>query len=288
MALMDGIVNGTALGCVYALIALGFVLIYKATKIINFSQGEIMMICTYACYTFVTYMHLNFLVSFILTFFFGFLVGSFLERIFIRPLIGYPILPVVIATIGISMVLQAIAGMIWGFEPQELNPFSITPHKFLMISISPVHLWTIIITLGLVLAFSLFFRYTYIGISLRAIAEDLLGAMASGIAVRKMFNFTWGLASAISAIAGILVAPIIFLHPHMGSVGLRALPAAVLGGFGSIPGAIVGGLILGLSETIAGLYLPKEVKDVFPWLVLFLVLIIKPEGLFYRYEQKKV
>ncbi|HDH44183.1 MAG TPA: branched-chain amino acid ABC transporter permease [Thermococcus sp.] len=288
MLIIDGVINGVALGSVYALVALGFVLIYKATKVINFAQGEIMMVCCYICYSFLVYFHLSFIPSFMLAIFFGFLLGSILERFFIRPLIGYPILPIVLATIGISMVLQAVAGLIWGFEPQKMDPFPATPYDLGKIVISPVHLWTITITVALIILFFFFFRYTLLGINLRAIAEDILGAMASGIPVRKMFNFTWGMASAISAIAGVLVAPIVFLHPHMGAVGLRALPAAVLGSFGSIPGAIVGGLVLGLSETLAGLYFPKEIKDIFPWLVLFLVLIVKPEGIFYRYEQKKV
>ena len=288
MMIIDGIVNGIALGCIYALVAFGFVLVYKATKIINFAQGEIMMICAYVCYAGTKTFHLNFAASFVLAVVFGLVLGSFLERLFIRPLIGYPILPIVIATIGISMVLQAVVGLTWTFEPQRLDPFSVSPYQVLGIPISPVHLWTIMITVVLISVFFLFFRYTLVGINLRAIAEDLLGSMASGIAVRRMFNLTWALAAALGAVAGILLAPLVLLHPHMGSIGLRALPAAVLGSFGSIPGAIVGGLILGLSETIAGLYLPKEIKDVFPWLILFLVLLIRPEGIFYTYEQKKV
>ena len=286
--IFDGIINGIALGCIYALVALGFVLIYKATKVINFAQGEVMMVCSYVCYTGITTFHLGFIPAFLIAVVFGFVLGACLERIFMRPLMGYSALPVVIATIGISMVLQALAGLIWTFEPQKLDPFPVSPYRIMDISISPVHLWTIIITVALVLIFFLFFRYTLIGINLRAIAEDLMGSMATGIAVRRMFNFTWALASAVGAVAGILLAPVVFLHPHMGAVGLRALPAAVLGSFGSIPGAIVGGLVLGLSETIAGLYLPKEIKDVFPWLVLFVVLIVRPEGIFYTYEQKKV
>jgi branched-chain amino acid transport system permease protein len=286
--IIDGIINGTALGCIYALVALGFVLVYKATKVINFAQGEIMMVCSYICYAGITTFHLSFVISFIIAVLFGFVLGSLLERLFMRPLIGYSALPVVIATIGIGMVLQAIVGLIWTFEPQKLDPFPVSPYQIWGVSISPVHLWTIIITFLLMLFFFLFFRYTLIGINLRAIAEDLMGSMATGIAVRKMFNFTWGLAAAAGAVAGVLLAPIVFLHPHMGAVGLRALPAAVLGSFGSIPGAIVGGLVLGVSETIAGLYLPKEIKDVFPWLVLFLVLLVRPEGIFYTYEQKKV
>jgi branched-chain amino acid transport system permease protein len=286
--IIDGIINGTALGCIYALVALGFVLVYKATKVINFAQGEIMMVCSYICYAGITTFHLNFVISFIIAVLFGFVLGSLLERLFMRPLIGYSVLPVVIATIGIGMVLQAIVGLIWTFEPQKMDPFPVSPYQIWGVSISPVHLWTIIITFLLMLFFFLFFRYTLIGINLRAIAEDLMGSMATGIAVRKMFNFTWGLAAAAGAVAGVLLAPIVFLHPHMGAVGLRALPAAVLGSFGSIPGAIVGGLVLGISETIAGLYLPKEIKDVFPWLVLFLVLLVRPEGIFYTYEQKKV
>jgi len=288
MLIIEGIINGIALGCIYALVAFGFVLIYKATKVINFAQGEIMMICAYVCFAGVKTLHLNFVIAFFLAAVFGFILGSLLERLFVRPLIGYPILPIVIATIGISMVLQAIVGLIWGFEPQRLDPFPVSPYQIFGITISPVHLWTIFITSALIAVSFLFFRYTLVGINLRAIAEDLLGSMASGIAVRRMFNFTWALAAVFGAVAGILSAPIVLLHPHMGAVGLRALPAAVLGSFGSIPGAIVGGLVLGLSETIAGLYLPKEIKDVFPWLILFLVLLIKPEGIFYTYEQKKV
>ena len=288
MILLDGTINGIALGCIYALVALGFVLVYKATKVINFAQGEIMMFSAYICYTGITVLHLNFVMSFLLAVVAGFALGSFLERVFMRPLIGYPVLPIVIATIGISMVLQAVAGLIWTFEPQRMDPFPITPYHILGVSISSVHLWTVIITFALIVFFFLFFRYSLIGINLRAIAEDLIGSMASGIGVQRMFNLTWGMAGAVGAVAGILLAPIVFLHPHMGAVGLRALPAAVLGSFGSIPGAIVGGLVLGISETIAGLYLPKEIKDVFPWLILFLVLLIRPEGIFYRYEQKKV
>jgi len=288
MILLDGTINGIALGCIYALVALGFVLIYKATKVINFAQGEMMMFSAYICYTGMTVLHLNFVMSFLLAIVGGFVLGSFLERIFMRPLIGYPTLPIVIATIGISMVLQAIAGLAWTFEPQRLDPFPVTPYHILGASVSSVHLWTIIITFSLMVFFFLFFRYSLTGINLRAIAEDLVGSMASGIGVRRMFNFTWGMAGAVGAVAGVLLAPIVFLHPHMGAVGLRALPAAVLGSFGSIPGAIVGGLVIGISETIAGLYLPKEIKDVFPWLVLFLVLLMRPEGIFYTYEQKKV
>jgi len=288
MILLDGTINGIALGCIYALVALGFVLVYKATKVINFAQGEIMMFSAYICYTGITVLHLNFVMSFLLAVVAGFALGFFLERIFMRPLIGYSVLSTVIATIGISMVLQAIAGLVWTFEPQRMDPFPITPYHILGVSISSVHLWTVIITFALIVFFFLFFRYSLIGINLRAIAEDLIGSMASGIGVRRMFNLTWGMAGAVGAVAGVLLAPIVFLHPHMGAVGLRALPAAVLGSFGSIPGAIVGGLVLGISETIAGLYLPKEIKDVFPWLILFLVLLIRPEGIFYRYEQKKV
>jgi branched-chain amino acid transport system permease protein len=288
MILVDTMVNGIALGCVYALVALGFVLVYKATKVINFAQGEIMMASAYVCYACLTTCRLPFALSFIIAVACGFLLGVSLERIFMRPLIGYSILPVVIATIGISMILQALVGLIWTFEPQKMDPFPMTPYMVGGLSLSPVHLWTIIITVCLILIFFLFFRYTLIGINLRAIAEDLIGSMTAGIPVRRMFNLTWGLAAAVGAVAGILVAPVVFLHPHMGAVGLRALPAAVLGSFGSLPGAIVGGLILGLSETFAGLYLPKEIKDVFPWLILFVVLIIRPEGIFYTYEQKKV
>lgn len=283
-----GIINGIALGCIYSLVALGFVLVYKATHVINFAQGEMMMFCSYICYAGLTSLQLNFVLSFVLAIIAGFLLGALLERFFIRPLIGYPVLPVVIATIGISMVLTAVVGLIWTFEPQKMDPFPASPYHLWGVSISPVHLWTIIITFFLILLFGLFFKYSLIGIKLRAIAEDLVGSMASGIPVKRMFNFTWGLAGAIGAVAGILIAPVVFIHPHMGAIGLRALPAAVLGSFGSIPGAIVGGIVLGVSETIAGLYLPKEIKDVFPWLVLFLVLLIKPEGIFYTYEQKKV
>jgi len=287
--LWQQIISGVAVGCIYALVALGFVLIYKATEVINFAQGEFMMIGAFAAYTLIVFCKLPFLPAFVFTLIFMFLFGILLDRVIFRPLVGEGAFALVMVTIGLAITLRSLAGMIWTYDTFDFPfVFSEKPLDLGGLVISKVHLTIIVSSVILMFLLYLFFKFTDIGIAMQATSQNQLAAYLMGIGVKKVFLLTWAISAVIAAIAGILIAPISFLHANMGFIGLKAFPAAVLGGFGSIPGAIVGGLIIGLSENLAGGYLTSGFKNIFAYIILILVLMIRPEGIFGIRERKRV
>lgn len=284
-------ISGMALGCVYALIALGFVLIYKATEVINFAQGEFMMVGAFVAFSLIRFAHVPFWVTVILTLLIMGAFGVLLDRLVMRLLVGEPVFSLIMFTIGLSLFLRSVAGMIWTTDtfafPSPVAgaaPLNLAD----VVAIAPGDLVVVGATALLVILLYLFFRFTNLGIALQATSQNQFAAYLMGINVEGMFSLVWALSAMVAAVAGILLAPILFLHKDMGFIGLKAFPAAVLGGFGSIPGAIVGGLIIGVSENLAGGFLPLWVKDIFAYLVLIAVLIVRPEGLFGIQEKKKV
>ena len=281
--------SGLALGCVYALIALGFVLIYKATEVINFAQGEFMMVGAFVAYSLVNNAGLPFWVALILALVIMALLGMILDRLVMRRLVGEPVFSLVMFTVGLSMFLRSAAGMIWSTDTYTFPlPFGHGVTRLGTVAISDMSLIVIGATAFLVLLLFLFFRYTTLGIAMQASSQNQFATYLMGINVERVFSVIWAMSAVVAAVAGILLAPTLFLHKDMGFIGLKAFPAAVLGGFGSIPGAIVGGLIIGVSENLAGGFLPLWVKDVFPYLILIAVLVIRPEGLFGIQDKKKV
>lgn len=295
MQLLQLIVSGAAIGCIYALIALGFVLIYKATETVNFAQGDLMMIGGFIGLSAMTVIGLPFALAFIATIAAMALVGMGTERLVLRPLLGQPAFTVVMITIGLGYLARGVVTMIpyWGTETHTLP----VPWKDEVIWIggegsglvvSVEHLVIILATVALVALLYVFFRYTRLGIAMQATSQNQLAAFYMGIPVRRVNMLVWGLSSAICGVAGLLLAPITFVHANMGFVGLKAFPAAVVGGFGSIPGALVGGLVIGIVESLAGFYLPEGVKDIAAYVVVLVMLVIKPNGLFGENLTKKV
>ncbi len=284
-------VSGMALGCVYALIALGFVLIYKATEVINFAQGEFMMVGAFVAFSLIHFGHVPFWITVILTLLIMGAFGVLLDRLVMRFLVGEPSFSLIMFTIGLALFLRSVAGMIWSTDTFAF-PSSVAGGGTLnladAVAVAPIDLVVVGVTALLVLLLFLFFRFTNLGIAMQATSENQFAAYLMGINVEGMFSLVWALSAMVAAVAGILLAPILFLHKDMGFIGLKAFPAAVLGGFGSIPGAIVGGLIIGVSENLAGGFLPLWVKDIFAYLVLVAVLIARPEGIFGIQERKKV
>jgi len=286
--LLQQIINGLALGSIYAMIALGFSIIYKSTDILNLAHGDMMMISAFIAFVFLTELHLPFLVSYICVLIFAILLGFVLDRLIFRPLIGYPLFPVVMATISVGIILKSLAGMIWGYTDRTLpSPLSESPMHFFSAVVTSSHLSIIVISLLLMIIFAIIYKYTIIGTAMRANAQDPIASHLCGIWVKRIHSLSWVSGSILAAAAGILVAPIIFLSPSLSHVGFKALPAAVIGGFGSIPGAVVGGFVLGVSEILAGTIMPETLKDSFPWIVVFIVLLIRPEGIFNVYEKRK-
>ena len=295
LQLLQLIVSGAAIGCIYALIALGFVLIYKATETVNFAQGDLMMIGGFIGLSAMTVIGLPFALAFAATIAAMALVGMGTERLVLRPLLGQPAFTVVMITIGLGYLARGVVTMIpyWGTETHTLP----VPWKDEVIWIgdegsglvvSVEHLVIILATVALVALLYVFFRYTRLGIAMQATSQNQLAAFYMGIPVRRVNMLIWGLSSAICGVAGLLLAPITFVHANMGFVGLKAFPAAVVGGFGSIPGALVGGLVIGIVESLAGFYLPDGFKDIAAYVVVLVMLVVKPNGLFGENLTKKV
>jgi branched-chain amino acid transport system permease protein len=283
------VINGLAMGCIYALVALGFVLIYKATEIINFGQGDLMMIGAFLAFTGVNLLNLPFFMSLLIALLLMGFLGKIIDRFVLRPLVGEPAFALAMATIAIGILIRSLGGMVWGYDTYKFSAgITNIPVRIGPWAVSSVNLWIMAITCLLIILLYLFFNRTKAGISMEAASQNQLAAYLMGIGVKKVFSNIWGISAMVAAIAGIFLTPIQFLNYNMGFIGLKAFPAAVLGGFGSIPGAIVGGIIIGVSESLAGVYLPRGFKEVFAWIILILVLMIRPEGLFGIHQKKRV
>ena len=285
------VVSGAAIGCVYALVALGFVLIFKATEVINFAQGELMMLGAFLGYTLIAIVGLNFWLGALIAIIGTALFGGVLDRVVMRPMVGQPVFAIVMVTIGIGYFMRSVASMVpgWGVDTYFLEtPFYNKVVKFGPLVIGQDHMAIIVMTLLLVSSLYLFFRFTKLGVAMQATSQNQLAAYYMGIPVKTIFSLIWAISAAVAAFAGLLLAPISFIHVNMGFIAIKAFPAAVLGGFGSLPGAIVGGLIIGIVEALAGFYLPEGFKDTAAYIVLLLVLIVRPQGLFGQSMHKKV
>ena len=291
------IASGIAQGCIYGLIALGFVLIYKATETVNFAQGDLMMIGGFLGLTGTLALGLPFWAAFVASLIVMMFFGMALERVVLRPLLGQPAFTVVMVTIGIGYLARGLVTMIpeWGTDTHVLP----VPYRDEIVSVggngvdgglilSMEHIVIIAVTAALIAGLYLLFKHTKIGIAMQATSQNQLAAFYMGIPVRRINMLIWGISAAVSACAGLLLAPITFVHANMGFIGLKAFPAAVVGGFGSIPGALVGGLIIGVVETLAGFYLPAGVKDIAAYIVVLVMLAVKPNGLFGEKLAKKV
>lgn len=291
MEILQLTIAGVAIGCIYALIALGFVLIYKATEVVNFAQGDVMMLGGFVAFTFASLWQFPFWLSVIFAVAVLAVVGAVFNRLLLRPIIGQPTFAAVMVTLAAGYVMRGIASMMpgWGTDTYALKaPYSDGTFRLGELVISTDNIAIIVLTAAICVALYLFFKHTRVGIAMQATSQNQLAANYMGIPVAKINTLIWGISAGVAAFAAILLAPITFVHTNMGFIGLKAFPAAVVGGFGSIPGAIVGGLIIGLVEAFAGFYLPEGVKDVAAYIVVLLVLMIRPSGIFAEMRRKKV
>lgn len=279
------IVTGIATGGVYGLIALGFVLIFKATGILNLATGAFMTLGAYICLTVLSQFGAPFWLAFLGTLGFAILLGIVLERLILRPLIGEPIISVVMVTIGLSSILQGLTHLIW--SPDFRSFPEIFPPEPLDLGIAIVPsglLWGFIFAAAGTLIFILIFKLTRTGVAMRATASDQQAALSMGISVRWIFALSWCYGAVAAVIGGIVIGNISGISIYLGDIGLKVLAVIILGGLDSIGGAILGGLIIGILENLAGLYLDPifggGVKDVAPFFILVLIIMIRPYGLF--------
>lgn len=291
MQLAQLLISGISQGCIYGLIALGFVLIYKATETVSFAQGELMMLGAFCGLALMTVLGFPFWLAVPATVVAIGLFGMVLERIVIRPILGQPMFSIVMLTIGVGYVLRGLVTMIPGIGTETHTlpvPYKDMPLRMGELVVSAEQVVVIGVTAALCVLLFALFRYSKLGIAMQAASQNQLAAYYMGIPVQRLNGLVWGLAAAVAAIAGLLLAPITFVHANMGFIGLKAFPAAVVGGFSSLPGAIVGGLVIGLVESISGFYLPEGFKDTAPYIVVLLMLMVKPNGLFGERLRKKV
>ncbi len=291
MQVLQLVISGFAQGCIYGLIALGFVLIYKATETVSFAQGELMMLGAFLGLALMTMWGLPFWLAVPVSMAAMALFGALAERAVIRPILGQPAFSIVMLTFGIGYVARGAITMIpvIGTETHTLPvPYKDQIWKLGDLVLNVEQLVVIGVTIVLCAALFGLFRYSKIGIAMQASSQNQLAAYYMGIPVQRLNGLVWGLAAGVAAVAGLLLAPITFVHANMGFIGLKAFPAAVVGGFGSLPGAIVGGLIIGIVEALSGFYLPEGFKDVAAYVVVLLMLMLKPNGLFGETMRKKV
>lgn len=279
------IVSGLAAGGVYGLIALGFVLIYKATSILNLATGEFMTLGAFVCLSVMTQIAAPFYIAFVVTIVFAAVLGIVIERVVLRPLIGEPIIAVIMVTIGLASIIRGLSHMIWSpeyrtfpqiFPPEPLDlGFAIVPSGLL---------WGFIFAVVCTAIFTLIFRYTRTGLAMRATAANQQAALSMGISVKRVFALSWSLAAITAGIGGIIIGNISGISIHLGHIGLKVLSVIILGGLDSIVGAIIGGFIIGILENFAGVFLDSifggGVKEVVPFVILVIIIMIRPYGIF--------
>jgi branched-chain amino acid transport system permease protein len=278
--LLQQIFSGLAAGAIYASLALALVMIYRATDLVNFAQGDMAMFSTYIAWTLVN-AGIPFWAAFLVTLVASFLGGMAIERIVIRPVENAPVLAAVVVTIGLLLIFNSVAGWIFTYTLQEFpSPFA--DRTLFGALMTTRDLGVIGVTLVMLLLLFAFFRFTATGLAMRAAAQNPDSARLCGIPVGRMLAIGWGLAAAIGATAGIMVAPVLFLDPNMmGGVFLYAFTGALLGGITSPVGAVVGGLIVGVTENLVGTYLiPSQLKLTVALVLIILVLLFRPNGLF--------
>ena len=289
MEVVQLIVSGVSHGCVYGLIALGFVLIYKATEMVNFAQGDIMMIGAFMAVVFINLLDWPFALGLLAAVAVMGLVGALLERLLLRPMIGEPHFAVLMLTIGLGFVLRAVAGAVWGNEPRSLDlPYAGIVWQWGDLVVGAEDAAIVGGTVALCGLLYLFFRFTRVGVAMQAASQNQLAAFYVGIPVKRVFSLVWALSAVISACAGVLMAPVSLIDPMMGFIGIKAFAAAIVGGFGNLPGALLGGLLIGLVEQFAGRYLWPGFSDLSAYVLLLVMLMVRPEGLFATMQQKKV
>jgi branched-chain amino acid transport system permease protein len=276
--------TGIMVGGIYALIALGWVLIYKCSGVLNLAMGELTLIGAYVSLSFYS-MGVPFLLSLLFSLIIGFILGILTERIFLDRLIGEPILAVIMVTVGLSFFFKGVVEFVWGTDTRVFTPpvFPLEPIQIGPLIIGQVYLWSFIAAIILLVIFVGFFQYTRWGLAMQATADDEMAALSLGVSARFVYATAWAIAFMAAGVGGTLLGNINGLNISVGYLGLLVLPAVVLGGLNSVPGAIVGGIIIGVLQNLAGAYLdkyfPGGVKEIAPFVFMVIFLLFKPYGL---------
>ena len=283
------VASGLVSGASYGMIAMGFALIYKATGVVNFAQGELAMLTAYVAFALASALDLGFWPLMAVTIPVAMVIGLTLERIFIRPMLGEPLFAIVMVTIGLAVILRGVTIMIWGPDPIDF-PAGLS-REVVLIGPLPFYqgqLYALAFLGLLVVACWAFLRFTRIGIAMRAVAANETAALLMGVSVKTIHAVAWSLSSAIAAVAGIIFAINFKLGPDMWFQGLKSFPALILGGLDSVLGAAIGGLVIGVVENLAQGYLGQGLREIAGFVVIVVILMLRPYGLFGEREIERV
>jgi branched-chain amino acid transport system permease protein len=285
------LVNGISIGLLYGLSAMGFVMIFKSSSVLNFAHGELLAFGAFLFLAMVTWAHLPLPAAFLFTLAGCFALGFIVERIFLRPLIGEPLIFVIMLTVGLASMFKGLLLLVWG---GNLHTYPDFLPEFLgidwgIIHVAPVYVATLIVGMIFLSLFGLFFKYSSQGIYMRSVADNQKAALSLGVHVKRVFALSWAIAALVAGMSGIVLGIINGINVHdLSAIGLKVFPVVILGGLDSIGGAIIGGIIIGLLETFTGGYLSPSLRDVVPYIVLVLILLVKPYGLFGLKEIERV
>lgn len=283
------LIEGITVGSIYAIAAIGFVMLFRSTGSINFAHGDTMMLSTFVAYALLVQFRLPLIIAIFGTLLFAGLLGIIVEKVIIKPLIDKSHSGVIIATLGLAFIFQGVAGIIWS---DNVYPFPKIFEGDLIyikdIAITPQSIGIVISSVIIISLLYFFLNHTKIGTGLRAVTQNKEAAALMGIKLSSMYSISWAIAGVLAAIAGLLLAPTLFLSTGMGSITFTAIIASIIGGFGNIFGAVIGGYLLGILQTVLPLYIPTELQDLIPFVLLMLVLFIKPTGILGKRTIKKV
>jgi branched-chain amino acid transport system permease protein len=282
-------VTGLSNGAILALAALGFVLIYKASGVLNFAQGQFLLIGAYVVWVLTVDAGLHWAIGVGGAIMVAIALGLVVERLILRPLVGQPIISVIMVTIGLAQVLGALVQMIWGTTPRPFPEFIPSGSvEVLGAQVGEERLWALGLAAVALVAFVVFFQRSRQGIAMRAVADDQQAALSMGISVRRIFALAWALAGVSAVVGGVLVANLVGVSSEVSGFGLLVFPVVILGGLDSIPGAVVGGAIIGLLSSYTGGYVGGGLESVIPYVMLVLILLVKPYGLFGQVRIERV
>ncbi len=277
--------TGLMVGMVYAVVALGFVLIFKASSVLNFAQGEFLLFSAYFLWTLIVPLHLPLWLAFPVLFIFATTLGLLVERFTLRPMIGQPLVAVIMMTLGLMALIRGIVMLLWGGEAKDFREIlPIKPIALGQIQLSQQYIWSFIIAVSLFVFFAIFFQRSKQGLAMRATALDQQVAQAMGISVKRVLAMSWVISTVVASIGGFLLGTINGISPFLGTVGLKVLPVVLMGGMESIAGTAISGPVIGMLESLAGGYINPiiggGVNDIAPFFIIILVLLIRPYGLF--------
>ena len=296
--IIEILLNGLSMGAIYALLALGFVLIFKSTGIINFAQGELSMFGAFICYSFAMLFKFPYIFAFVITLGLGAILGAIIDTLFFRRMVGEPMFSTIMVTVGLASILTCVAGLIWGHDVYSIrSPFTDKTVTLGGIVLSQGAIYTIGVSILLLILFVLFFNRSLLGIAMKGTAEDPDTSGLMGINVKKIHLVAWAIGTVVAGVAGIFLAEQGFVRLTMSHTGIKAMAAAILGGMESIGGAILGGVIIGIVEGLAANYLSGmelgnfhfgDIKDVAAFAIMIIVLMIRPHGIFGKEKVERV